>query len=193
MESTGQNRRFPAPWRVEEAGADCYEVRDANGFRLVSVHYRDDLQKWSFSHDHLTSDEARRIAKAIARLPEFLKVEPAFAARRAKRIGRFWKSSHPYHVALTNTYINENYDEIVACCRYNNVPFDPTGEILDRAGTRWRTYQFARQFDAIRFWDKFEGRWMIDNEFHYPERPKDLPSMKPLKNWPKFDPRKARG
>lgn len=44
----------------------------ANGLRLASVHYRDDHAKWSFGHNHLTSDEARSIAKAIARLPEFL-------------------------------------------------------------------------------------------------------------------------
>jgi hypothetical protein len=47
--------------------------------------------------------------------------------------------------------------------------------------------------DAIQLSDRFEGRWLRGGEFHYPERPKDLPLMKPLKNWPKFDPRKARG
>jgi hypothetical protein len=52
---------------VEQAGTDCYEIRDANGFRLATVHCRDDLQNWSFGHSHLTSDEARRIANAIAR------------------------------------------------------------------------------------------------------------------------------
>jgi hypothetical protein len=72
MESSSQKRRFPPTWRVEQIGADCYEVRDANGFRLASVHCRDDLQKWSFGHSHLTSDGARRIANAIARLPELL-------------------------------------------------------------------------------------------------------------------------
>jgi hypothetical protein len=42
------------------------------------------------------------------------------------------------------------------------------------------------------FWDRFEGRWLRGTEFHYPERPKDLPTMEPLKNWPKFDSRNAR-
>ena len=70
MESSSPKRRFPPPWRVEPAGADCYEFRDANGFKLASVHCRDDLQKWSFGHNHLTSDEARHIAAAIARLLE---------------------------------------------------------------------------------------------------------------------------
>jgi hypothetical protein len=51
------------------------------GFRLASVHCRDDLQKWSFGHRHLTSDEARRIANAIARLPEFLMQRCGFYSR----------------------------------------------------------------------------------------------------------------
>jgi hypothetical protein len=72
MESREPKRRFPPPWRVEQPGPDRYEVRDGNGFRLASVDFRDDLQRWSFGHSHLTSDEARRIAKAIARLPELL-------------------------------------------------------------------------------------------------------------------------
>jgi hypothetical protein len=34
--------------------------------------------------------------------------------------------------------------------------------------------------NAILFWDGFEVRWLRGSESHYPERPKDLPSMKPL-------------
>jgi hypothetical protein len=81
MKSSNHKRRFPAPWRVEEAGVDCYQVRDANGFRLASVYCRDDLQNWSFGHGHLTSGEARRIANAIARLPEFLMQRGAASIR----------------------------------------------------------------------------------------------------------------
>jgi hypothetical protein len=72
MESSQPKRRFPPPWRVEKDGEDCFRVVDDNGISLASVYCRDDLQRWSFSQQHLTSDEARRIAKAIARLPEFL-------------------------------------------------------------------------------------------------------------------------
>ena len=46
--------------------------------------------------------------------------------------------------------------------------------------------------DALLFWDRFEGRWLRGNEFHYPERPESLPSLKPLENWPKLNPRDLR-
>jgi hypothetical protein len=56
----------------------------------------------------------------------------------------------------------------------------------------WRVYEFAWQLDAIPFWDRFEGRWLRASEFHYPERPENLPVLKPLTNWPKFNPRDVR-
>jgi hypothetical protein len=174
MESSQQKRRFPQPWSIEQ-DKHGFKIVDANGIQLAAVYCRDDLHKLKFGDyaKYLTSDEARRIAKAIARLPEFLRKEPAFEPRRH---GRYWKASHPYHVALAEHYVSENYDEIVACCAYNNVPFQATGEILDR-GIRWRTYAFARQFDAIRFWAMFDGRWLVDNEFQFPQCPEDLPRM----------------
>lgn len=190
MESTGQKRRFPPPWRVEEAGPDVFYVRDANGVRLVSVFCRDDLQKWSFGHDHLTSDEARRIAAAIARLPEFLMQRRGFYSRGGGHDRS--KPSRPYHVALEDGYVRAHWDEINALCKLNSIPFNATGEKIQVDGL-WCVYEFTWQMDAILFWDRFEGRWLRGSEFHYPERPKDLPEMKPLKNWPSFDPRKARG
>jgi hypothetical protein len=47
-------------------------VKDANGIVVATVHCRDDLQKWSFGHSNLSSEEARKIAKAIACIPEFM-------------------------------------------------------------------------------------------------------------------------
>jgi hypothetical protein len=88
---------FRTPWRVEQAGADCY----ANGLRLATVHCRDDLQKWSFGHNHLTSDEARRIANAIARLPELLMQRRGFHSRGGGHDR--WKPSRPNHVALEDS------------------------------------------------------------------------------------------
>jgi hypothetical protein len=182
MESRKPTRRFPPPWPVEKT-EHGYIIRDQNGVSLAHVYCRDDLHasKWGDYLQHLTSDEARRIATAISRLPEFLKVEPQFEARRVKRHGRYWKASAPYHVALLEAYLNENYDEIAACCAFNRVPFAATGEILMVGGVRWRTFEFARQYDGIRFWDKFEGRWVVGNDFHYPERPKGLVPMMSLR------------
>jgi hypothetical protein len=46
--------------------------------------------------------------------------------------------------------------------------------------------------DAILFWDHFQGRWLRATEFHYPERPTNLPAVKPLQNWPKSNGRDPR-
>ncbi|MEH2480169.1 hypothetical protein V1282_003526 [Nitrobacteraceae bacterium AZCC 2146] len=190
MVSTAPKKRFPPPWRVERDGEDCFRVVDANGVGLASVYCRDDLQKWSFSHSHLSSDEARRIANAIARLPEFLLPRHGFYTRGDGHAG--WKAERPYHVALEDSYLRAHWDEIDALCKHNGIPFHATGEQIQDGGL-WRVYEFRWQMDAIQFWDRFEGRWLLGSEFHYPERPKDLPPMKPLKGWPKFDPKKARG
>lgn len=66
-------RRFPAPWSVKEDN-DRFTVKDANGFSIVWVCHREDLYAWDYQYagNYLSRDEARRIAKAIARLPELL-------------------------------------------------------------------------------------------------------------------------
>jgi hypothetical protein len=190
MESRLPKRRFRPPWRAERISDDCFYIFDANGVRLAAVYCRDDLHsmKWADYNTHLTSDEARRIAKAIARIPEFMRKEPAFPESGNPH----WSRTHPYHVALDGRYVAENYDEIVACCAANGVPFERTGEVVERGGTRWYVYKFARQVDALRFWEKFDGRWMYRETFIFPERPKDLPPMEPVRGWPKFNPRNAR-
>lgn len=189
MESSSQKRRFPPPWRVEEASPDMFYVRDANGVRLASVHCRDDLQRWSFGHEHLTSDEARRIAAAIARLPEFLMPRRGFYSRDGGH--NRWRPQRPYHVALEDSYIRSRWDSINALCKLNSIPFNATGEKI-RADGLWCVYEFTWQMDAILFWDTFEGRWLRGTEFQYPERPKDLPKMKQPQNLKKFDPRQTR-
>lgn len=93
---------------------------------------------------------------------------------------------------LPYSYIRTHWEEINALCKLNSIPFNATGEKIRDDGL-WCVYEFTWQMDAILFWDRFQGRWLRGSEFHYPERPKDLPKMKPLKNWPRFDPRKARG
>lgn len=180
--STEQPRRFPPPWTAEGT-QHGFTVRDANGVALAHVYARDDLvaARWGNFLEHLTSDEARRIACTIARLPELLNKNPAFKERGPViQYRKHWRPSHPYHVALEDFFVRERWDDIEACCRFNDVPFDPSGEVFENDGKRWRVYHFMRQFEAIRFWDKFAGRWMLGDQFVYPERPKHLIAMKSL-------------
>jgi hypothetical protein len=88
--------------------------------------------------------------------------------------------------ALPTLRLLLHWDEIDAPCKLNGVPFNATGEKI-RDGGLWSVYEFTWQLDAMQFWDRFEGRWLRGTEFHFPGRPKDLPAMKPLKNWPTFD------
>ena len=181
MGSSEPKRRFPPPWRVEprEHG---FDVEDANGFTLATVHCDDSFSaaKWrDASHLFLTRDEGRRIALGISRLPELLKREPAFECRYVSTSSnRYWSLSHPFHVALYDPYIRENYDKIIACCAMNKIPYEPTGERVSDGA--WCTYQFAKKIDAIKFWDAFNGRWMLGDSFYYPERPSDLVKMEGL-------------
>lgn len=70
-------RRFRRPWTVIE-NAESFVVQDANGFPL-SYHYFEDDEKrnWAVIGGRLTKDEARRIANAVARLPDLLTIEKA--------------------------------------------------------------------------------------------------------------------
>ena len=89
-------------------------VRDANGVILAWLHCRDDTQRYSFGVSKLSSDEARRIGKAIARIPEFLMPRQGFYPRGS---GPRWCADRPYHVALEDRYIREHWDEIYALCK----------------------------------------------------------------------------
>ena len=145
-------------------------VRDANGVILAWLYCRDDTQRYRFGVSKLSSDEARRIGKAIARIPEFLMQRQGFYQRGG---GSRWRPDRPYHVALEDRYIREHWDEIDTLCKLNSLPFNGTGEVIESDGV-WRVYEFTWQLDAILFWDRFEGRWLRGTEFHYPERPDNL-------------------
>jgi len=89
----------------------------------------------------LTSDEARRIGKAIVRIPEFLMPRQGFYRRGG---GGRWHRDRPYHVALRDQYIRERRGEINALCRLNSLPFNATGEVIQRDGI-WRVHEFTWQ------------------------------------------------
>jgi hypothetical protein len=171
MQSSGNRRRFPAPWKVEYEPR-AYRIRDANGTLVALVPYGGAVA----GNAPLEADEARRTANAIARIPDYRDVKPEFKPRGA---GRNWRPSHPYHVALGDSFLAENYDGIVALCARDGLPFKPTGEVLDR-GVPWRVYEFRRQIDAIRFWAAFNGQWLLGDNFLYIERPRGLPMLEAL-------------
>lgn len=184
MESRNERRRFPAPWRAERASEDCFVVRDANGFPLACIYCRDDLHRagWSFAHGRLTSDEARRIAVGIARLPELLGFRVGFYPRGG---GTKWRTARPYHVALEDSYVRRHWDEIDLTCRLNGIPFEPTGERIQRDGL-WCVHEFADQLHAMMFWNEFAGRWLRYDDFVFPERRDDIPRMKRIKDFDKY-------
>ena len=66
------DRRFPAPWTVEEYRGISYIVRDANNFAVAYVYFENEPGRRAAA-DLMKKDEARRIAANIAKLPELLK------------------------------------------------------------------------------------------------------------------------
>jgi hypothetical protein len=66
-------RRFPAPWGAEKIPGG-YVVRDANGQAIAYLYSRENEAE-ARQAKVLTVDEARRIARSIARLPELLATE----------------------------------------------------------------------------------------------------------------------
>jgi hypothetical protein len=102
-----------------------------------------------FAHNHVTSDEARLIARGIARLPEFMLQRKDFHQRGGGEY--WWKGSRPYHVALEDNYVRAHWGFIDAVCKMNSLWFDGIGERIQRDAT-WCVYDFAVQLDAIQFW-----------------------------------------
>ena len=76
-------RRFPKPWTVEPIPSG-YRVIDANGIVLAHV-YGQPEGAIAASATRLTNDEARRISKLIARLPELVELERDRNKARSRR------------------------------------------------------------------------------------------------------------
>jgi hypothetical protein len=101
---------------------------------------------------------------------------PRWLGFESRGSGDRWKATKPYHVALEDSYIRRNWDEINGLCKLNGIPFEATGERI--SGTSlWCVYQFAKQTDAMKFWARFEGKWLVGREFVFPQAPEDMPTM----------------
>jgi hypothetical protein len=76
-------RRFPKPWTVEQIPGGC-RIIDASGVAVAYVYGRSD-GAMAESEAGLTIDEARRISKLIARLPELVELERDRNKPRSRR------------------------------------------------------------------------------------------------------------
>jgi hypothetical protein len=65
------DRRFPAPWTIEEYRGLSYIVRDANNFAVAYVYFESQPGRRAAAN-LMTKDEARKVAAGIAKLPELL-------------------------------------------------------------------------------------------------------------------------
>lgn len=80
-------------------------------------------------------------------------------------------------MAFEQGYIRTYWLVINELCKLNGIPFDSTGEKIKRDGL-WCVYEFGQQLDAMMVWDRFKGRWLLGDEFSFPEPPENMPKMK---------------
>ncbi|HET6971292.1 MAG TPA: hypothetical protein VFH92_09215 [Phenylobacterium sp.] len=81
-------RRFPPPWIVTDDG-HAFQISDANGFTITWIHYRQpDRFIGTDRAKRFERDEALKVARAIARLPEFLIAERVARAKVEPSQGR---------------------------------------------------------------------------------------------------------
>jgi hypothetical protein len=75
-----QSRRFPVPWSYNEEG-ESFIVSSADGRPIAYIYFNDGDDMRRDVRKRMTREEAQRIAKAIARLPDLLTAERARGAR----------------------------------------------------------------------------------------------------------------
>jgi hypothetical protein len=76
-------RRFPRPWQFEPIPGG-YRVIDANGLALAHV-YGEPPNAIAISDKRLTDNEAEKVARLIARLPELIELERDRNRARSRR------------------------------------------------------------------------------------------------------------
>jgi hypothetical protein len=64
-------RRFPAPWTVEEYRGISYIARDANNFAVAYVYFESEPGRRAAAN-LMTKDGARKVAAGIIKLPALL-------------------------------------------------------------------------------------------------------------------------
>lgn len=69
-----QQNRFAQPWEIIEH-EESFEVRTAAGVTLGFIYFAEENRRAYYPNVRLTKEEARRLANAMIRLPELLKIE----------------------------------------------------------------------------------------------------------------------
>jgi hypothetical protein len=69
------DRRFPAPWTVEDYRGISFIVRDANNFAAAYIYFENEPGRRAAA-SLMTKHEARKIAAGIAKLPELRRPQP---------------------------------------------------------------------------------------------------------------------
>lgn len=67
-------RRFTRPWQIIEHD-ESFEITDATGQNLAFIYFEDNPTRRTLMPARLSKDEARRLAREIARLPALLRIE----------------------------------------------------------------------------------------------------------------------
>ncbi|HEX9590972.1 MAG TPA: hypothetical protein VGA15_24945 [Bradyrhizobium sp.] len=63
---------FSKPWKLVERD-EPFEVRDSASRTLAFVYFSDDPDRWNFMR-RLSTEDARRMAQQILRLPELVRI-----------------------------------------------------------------------------------------------------------------------
>jgi len=63
---------FSTPWRLAE-NMEAFEVKDATGRRLASIYFDDNQMRRELTK-RLSKQDARTMARRIARLPELVRI-----------------------------------------------------------------------------------------------------------------------
>jgi hypothetical protein len=154
----------------------------------MHLYCRDDLHKagWSFAHGRLTSDEARRIAAGIASAGAPQASRRLLSARRRPQVegGKALPCGargllHPQ--ALGRDRPDLPLEEF----RWAR----PASAFIGTACGC--VHEFADQLQAMMFWNEFAGRWLRYGDFVLPERRDDIPRMKRIKDFDKYQVRSS--
>src|ERR1700733_3931862 len=92
------DRRFPAPWTIEEYRGLSYIVRDANNFAVAYVYFESEPGRRAAAN-LMSKDEARKVAAGIAKLLELVPLVNL-------RAGRHLACTRPTNFGLQESAIN---------------------------------------------------------------------------------------